>query len=296
MKQKDRSLLYLLTFTMLLFSFSSIFAAVTVTYVNGGPFPYNRTGQTITAFVVTDVNIASFDLITKVQSTLTGAFGRVTDISIQPPLPDIAIPPLNPDLTNADGVLPDDFTRFWGFKDVVPIIMPAATYTVTFTVTTSCAIGQFILTDGGAFEVDPVGPVIATTAFVNTLPVPGYETVTQYSGTTTPLGTYGTYTVVNETPAIVECPASFSLDGCRDTSYEFAAIDPDLQYSCPPATDDQVWSLLLPKPDGAAITAGGFFTFTHQLGAAALGPKVISVVVTDEFLKADTCVFTITVL
>jgi len=60
MRQKDRSLLYLLTFTMLLFSFSSIFAAVTVTYqpVPAG-FPYNSTGQVITATVNTTEKIAA---------------------------------------------------------------------------------------------------------------------------------------------------------------------------------------------------------------------------------------------
>jgi hypothetical protein len=285
MKQKDRSLLYLLTFTMLLFSFSSIFAAVTVTYVNKA-LPYNSAGQTIEATVVTTVDIYTFDLVTKVTSGIPAAFGEV---SVLPGITVVATPP-NPqeplwgwDWTTNVGAGSPDLTRVWGWSlDPSVIMMPAGTYNFTFTVKTTCAVGTFTLGDG-EWPIDPLGMTLATTGFVNG--ATAFEPLVINPGT---------YTVVNETPVITNCPGSFELDACATYSLDFNATDADEAHIC--ASQNLTWSIV-PAVSGASINpVTGEFLYVPGIGAAALGPKAINVRVTDEFLATANCAFTITVV
>ncbi len=201
MRQKDRSLLYLLTFTMLLFSFSSIFAAVTVTYQNAS-FPYNKTGQTITAQVVTNEQIAAFDLMTKVRSTVTNAFGTITGVNVSAVAGAVAN---TTKVRNGS----EDTTRVYGFACGTPVIMAPGTYNFTFTVSTSCDTGAFVMEDGGDWMIDP-DPVIAKTMFVNTSAAEAQVTVTP-----------GTYRVFNTAPTITNCPTQALLyNACDIVNYD----------------------------------------------------------------------------
>ena len=278
MKQKDRSLLYLLTFTMLLFSFSSIFAAVTVTYVNKA-LPYHRIGETIEATVVVTGNpIASFDLITKVTNLTGTAFGTVTGISVLP-----AIPGAIADVTSKVDGVSADFTRFYGWDpDPLVIMLPIGTYNFTFTVNTACGLGTFTLGDG-EWVLDPDGMVSVWTGFVNTSA--GFEPL---------VVTPGTYTLINTAPIISNCPQNSNLDAClaynNGEPYQFTATDPDVP--CVPP----VWSLVAPIPTGAAITATGAFTYDPPTDPASLGPQVMNVRITDEQGATANCQFTVTVV
>jgi hypothetical protein len=277
MKQKDRSLLYLLTFTMLLFSFSSIFAAVTVSYVNKA-LPYHRIGETIEAtVVVTDNPIASFDLITKVTNLTGTAFGTVTGISVLP-----AIPGAIADVTSKVDGVSADFTRFYGWDpDPLVIMMPIGTYNFTFTVNTSCGLGTFTLGDG-EWALDPDGMVYVWTGFVNASA--GFEPLVVNAGT---------YTLFNTDPIISNCPQSSTLDACLayngGVPYQFTATDPDVP--CVPP----VWSLVAPVPTGAAITTTGAFVYDPPTDPASLGPQVMNVRITDEQGATANCQFTVTV-
>jgi len=272
MKQKDRSLLCLLTFTMLLFSFSSIFADVTVTYESKA-LPYNQAG-TITATVVTDVDIISFDLITKV--TAAPAFGLVTNITVDPalPLPPVVVADYT---TNVNGA-PEDITRVYGWDpNPLAVVMPAGQYVFTFAVSTTCALGTFTLGDG-EWVIDPE-IVLATTEFVNADAEAEPLTVN-----------VGTITVFNSNPTITNCPASSDLDACQAyPPLQFTATDPDVPCVAP------VWSLVAPVPSGAAITPTGAFTYDPPTDPASIGAHVITVRITDEFGASNDCVFTVTV-
>jgi hypothetical protein len=276
MKQKDRSLLYLLTFTMLLFSFSSIFAGVTVTYT-GGNLPYNQTGQTINCSVVSTEDIAAFDLITKVATLTGGAFGTVTGINVS------SVPLATADfITKVDGAS-EDQTRISGFDVLTPIILTAnTTYNFIFTVTTSCALGTFTLDDGGIWEVaDPVA-YDAITAFVNT----SSEFV---EVTTVP----GTYTVVNAAPSIVNCPQPFVLNACAVLTYQFEGADADIACLTAP---DLTFSLVDPEA-GMSITPGGLFTYDPPAVAGICGAHSATVKVTDEYgAESAVCTFGIDVV
>jgi hypothetical protein len=100
-----------------------------------------------------------------------------------------------------------------------------------------------------------------------------------------------TVTVVNDTPVITNCPGPSNLDACGIYTLQFTADDPNI---CLPNT--LVWSLVAPVPDGATITAGGLLTFAPLPVPAALGPKVITVKVVDQFGAFALCTFTITVV
>jgi len=289
MKQKDRSLLYLLTLTMLLFSFSSIFAAVSVTYVGGGPFPYNRDATISVIVHVTDNPIWVYDIITKFKSTSGGAFGLVTGLNNLTPVVQI-------DRTSqVDGLplpAPEDFTRMYDMAGLVPIfnpayialdLLPTGVYTCDFTVHTACAIGTFTVDDGDWF--DPSTGTSATTAFYNA------------GGLLEPLTVNSaTYTVVDAPPIITStCPPSQPLDACGVFTYQFTATDADEGFYCLPAAD-LAWSVVVvPPTPTATISPTGLFTFDPATGAAALGPKAITVKVTDEFGVFAQCQFTITV-
>lgn len=273
MRQKDRSFLYLLTFTMLLFSFSSLFAAVTVTY-NPASFPYNSTGQQITATVaVTGEPIAAFDLMTKVKSTVTNAFGTVTAVNVS------SVPGTVADLLKVRGGT-EDTTRIYGFGCNTPTIMPVGNYIFTFTVTTSCDTGAFVLEDGGDWLVDP-DPVFAKTAFVNTNAE--FSTVTVVPGT---------YRVFNTAPVIDNCPSqALVVNACAILNYQFQVTDPD--HGCLPAPD-LLWTIV--SGPGMINGSTGAYMWDPPAVAGICGLHQVQVKVTDEYGAFAICDFQISVV
>jgi hypothetical protein len=256
---------------MLLFSFSSRFAAVTVTYQNKA-FPYNTTGNVITARVVTDEAISAFDLLTNVRSTVTNAFGSITAVNVS------AVAGAVADLTKVDPSSVDS-TRIYGFSCATPTIMPTGTYDFTFTVTTSCDIGQFVLEDGGQWLVDP-DPVNATTQFVK--------------GDATNAGLVvntGTYIVYNQLPIITNCPGqALVFNACAIVKYNFDFSDSSNQ--CLPAADE-TWNVI---SGGGSINSTGNFEWDPPAVAGICGLYEIKVTVTDEYGGKDTCQFEVSLV
>ncbi len=271
MKHRNSSVFCLLLTLVLLFSFSSIYAAVTVTYLPGS-FPYNTTGNNITARVVTDEAIAAFDLMTQIRSTVTNAFGTVTAVNVS------AVAGAAVDLSKiAAGT--EDTTRIYGFSCSNPIIMPAGTYNFIFTVTTSCDTGLFVLEDGGDWVVD-VDPVIASTQFVKT-------DATLASLTVVP----GTYRVFNRPPQVSNCPSqALVFNACALVQYEFDKTDQDIACTGDPNED---WDVI---EGPGSIDSDGSFVWDPPAVAGVCGIYEIKVTVTDEYGGKDTCQFEVSLI
>jgi hypothetical protein len=250
---------------MLLFSFSSIFAAVTVTYMPAPTgFPYNTTGNVIMAQVVTTENIAAFDLMSKVRSTVTNAFGSITAVNVS----SVAGAVVNLTKVNANS---EDTTRIYGFGCATPIIMPTGTYNFTFTFTTSCDTGKFVMEDGGTWVVNDVN---ATTMFVNTSAVAAALTVVP-----------GEYRVFNTAPTITNCPPqALVFNACAIVTYDFNVTDPDI--ACLPAAD-LAWSIV--DGPGMIDASTGLYVWDPPAVAGICGLHEVNVKVTDEYGAYATC-------
>jgi hypothetical protein len=251
---------------LLLFSFSSIFADVTVTYQNGS-FPYNTSGNVITATVETTGDIAAFDLMTKVRSSVTNAFGEVTAVDVS------AVSGAAFDLSK---VTPDDedTTRIYGFDCATPIIMPTGTYDFTFTVTTTCDTGEFVLEDGGDWVVD-VDPVIASTQFVDANAALATLTVNA-----------GAYRVYNTAPTVSNCPgAALVFNACDIVQYDFDKTDPDIACT---GNSNESWAV---TNGPGQINDQGQFVWDPPAVAGVCGLYEITVQVTDEWGGTGSCTF-----
>lgn len=270
MKQRNSSFFLLLTL-VLLFSFSSIYADVTVTYLPGS-FPYNTTGNNITARVNTTEPIAAFDLMTQIRSTVTNAFGTVTAVNVA------AVAGAAANTSKVNGTT-EDTTRIYGFDCSTPVIMPAGTYNFIFTVTTSCDTGAFVLEDGGNWVVD-VDPVIASTQFVKT-------DATLANLTVVP----GTYRVFNRPPVVSNCPpAALVFNACAIVQYNFDFTDQD--NVCTP-TADEAWAVI---SGPGSIDNSGNFVWDPPAVAGVCGIYEIKVAVTDEYGGKDTCQFDVSLV
>lgn len=271
MKLRNSSIFCFLLTLMLLFSYSSIFAAVTVTYLPGS-FPYNTSGNTITARVQTTTPIAAFDLMTKVRSTVTNAFGEITAVNVS------AVPGAAVDLSK---VTPsdEDTTRIYGFDCATPIIMPVGTYDFTFTVTTTCDTGRFVLEDGGDWVVD-VDPVIASTQFVET-----------NAGLATVNVVPGTYRVFNRPPQVSNCPPqALVFNACDIVQYDFDKTDPDIACTGNP---NESWSIV---SGPGQINNDGQFVWDPPAVAGICGIYQIVVRVTDEWGGTGDCQFEVSLI
>lgn len=256
---------------MLLFSFSSIYAAVTVTY-QPGSFPYNTTGNVITARVVATEPIAAFDLMSNVRSTVTNAFGTITSVNVA------AVAGAVANTSKVDGTS-EDSTRIYGFGCATPIIMPAGSYDFTFTVTTSCDTGLFVVEDGGDWVVD-IDPVIASTQFVKTDAT--LATVTSNTGT---------YRVFNRPPVVSNCPAgALVYNACAVVQYNFDKTDPDI--NCAPGPDE-TWAIV--SGPGSIDNSGNFF-WDPPAVAGVCGLYEITVRVTDEYGATADCQFEVSLI
>jgi len=271
MKQRNCSFFYLLLTLMLLFSFSSIYAAVTVTY-QPGSFPYNTTGNVITARVVATEPIAAFDLMSNVRSTVTNAFGTITSVNVAAVAGAVA----NTSKVNGSS---EDSTRIYGFGCATPIIMPAGSYDFTFTVTTSCDTGLFVVEDGGDWVVD-IDPVIASTQFVKTDAT--LATLTSNAGT---------YRVYNTPPTVSNCPpGALVFNACAVVQYDFNFTDPDL--NCNP-NPDQSWAIV---SGPGSIDNTGNFVWDPPAVAGVCGLYEITVKVTDEYGGSANCQFEVSLV
>ena len=271
MKQRNCSFFYLLLTLMLLFSFSSIFAAVTVTY-QPGSFPYNTVGNVITARVVTTEPIAAFDLMSNVRSTVTNAFGTITAVNVS------AVAGAVANTSKVNGTT-EDSTRIYGFGCSTPIIMPTGTYDFTFTVTTSCDTGLFVVEDGGDWVVD-IDPVIASTQFVKTDAT--LATVTSNTGT---------YRVFNTPPSVSNCPGSaLVFNACNIVTYNFDKTDPDIACTANP---NESWSVV---SGPGSIDANGNFVWDPPAVAGVCGLYEITVKVTDEYGASANCQFEVSLV
>jgi len=273
MKQRNCSFFYLLLTLMLLFSFSSIYAAVTVTY-QPGSFPYNTTGNVITVNVNATEPIAAYDLMSKVRSTVTNAFGTITAVNVASVAGSIA----NTSKVNGST---EDTTRIYGFGCSTPIIMPAGSYNFTFTVTTSCDTGNFVIEDGGQWLVDP-DPVLASTQFVKT-----DATLATLNVVT------GTYRVFNRPPAVSNCPgATLAFNACDVVTYEFDKTDPDVACTANP-NGNESWSVVTGP---GSIDDDGSFVWDPPAVAGVCGLYEITVRVTDEYGATADCQFEVSLM
>ncbi len=271
MKHRNSSIFCLLLTGLLLFSFSSIFADVTVTYQNGS-FPYNTSGNVITATVSTTADVAAFDLMTKVRSSVTNAFGEITAVDVS------SVSGAAFDLSK---VTPDDedTTRIYGFDCSTPIIMPAGTYDFTFTVTTTCDTGAFVLEDGGDWVVD-VDPVIASTQFVDANAALANLTVNS-----------GTYRVYNTAPTVSNCPgAALVFNACDIVQYDFDKTDPDVACTGNP---NEVWSVI---SGPGQINNSGQYVWDPPAVAGVCGLYEVTVRVADEWGGTGTCTFEVSLV
>ncbi len=266
MKQRNSLIFCLLLTGLLLFSFSSIFADVTVTYQDGS-FPYNTTGNVITATVNTTDDIAAFDLMTKVRSSVTNAFGEVTAVDVSS---------VSGAVVDMSKVTPDDedTTRIYGFDCATPIIMPAGSYDFTFTVTTTCDTGQFVLEDGGDWVVD-ADPVVASTQFVDANAALANLTVNA-----------GTYRVYNTAPTVSNCPAqALVFNACDIVQYDFDKTDPDNACTGNP---NESWAV---TSGPGQINDQGQYVWDPPAVAGVCGLYEITVQVTDEWGGTGSCTF-----
>lgn len=268
MRKQYLSFFSLLISAMLLFPLGSLFADVTVTFQDAA-FPYNTTGNIITVDVNTDEDIQAFDLLAQVTSTVTGAFGDITNITLT------GIPDGDFDLTQAP------IYRMWGFDPGNVMQMPAGDYTFELEVTTNCEIGEFTIGcyDGWIVDNNAVPPVVANTMFVR----PDASAATHNCVT-------GTYTNFNTAPTITNCPDPAVYNACDQIFYDFDADDPDV----PCTAQNLTWTIEGGSAGGSIDDETGQYAWDPPAIADICDMYDLLVRVTDEWGAYDECEWIIT--
>nr|NIS15433.1 hypothetical protein [candidate division Zixibacteria bacterium]NIT58875.1 hypothetical protein [Fodinibius sp.]NIW39863.1 hypothetical protein [candidate division Zixibacteria bacterium]NIX57590.1 hypothetical protein [candidate division Zixibacteria bacterium]NIY27458.1 hypothetical protein [Fodinibius sp.] len=263
MKQKNLTILSLLTSLMLLVFAGSALADVTVTF-NDATFDVGRTGQTIEMEVTADNPISMFDVIAEIVDN--GAWGTITGASFNL---------LNgtgaSDFSRMDGQ-PEDIFRLYATNlgSCDPVLDAGTSVVVELTVDIGCTEGTFNITPTGIdWDIDAF--TTATTTFVGT------------DCAAEPVqGVMGTYTVKSNAPFFTNCPTDDLIFACTETAnYDFDADDIDLGYCGEELTYDVV-------SGPGSINANGEWTWDSF---GQVGAHNITVSVTDIYGNEDVCDF-----
>jgi hypothetical protein len=271
MKKQYISFFSLLISAMLLFPLGSLFADVTVSFQDA-EFMYNTTGNIIEVNVSTDEDIQAFDLLAEVTSTVTNAFGTVTNVTLT------GIPDSDFDLAQVDGSSAD-VVRMWGFDPANTMQMPVGDYTFEIEVTTNCDTGQFTLECYDGWSVDPLPPVVANTHFS-----------TPAAATATYTCDGGAYRVYNTAPTITNCPDPAVFNACDVIQYDFDADDPD--NAC--TAQNLTWDIVGGNAGGSIDDETGQYLWDPPAVYDICGMYDLLVRVTDEWGAYDECEWIIT--
>ncbi|MBD3381264.1 MAG: T9SS type A sorting domain-containing protein [candidate division Zixibacteria bacterium] len=268
MKQKNLTILSLLTSLMLLIFAGSALADVTVEFIDN-TFSVGRTDQTIEMKVTADSPINMFDVVAEVADG--GSFATVTDVSFN-----LAAGSGGSDLSLVDGPT-DDLFRFWGMNlgACDPILNAGETVAVTLTVDVDCREGIFTITPTGlTWDIDAY--TSATTMFLADC---AEEAVT---------GVMGTYEVVDNPPEFTNCPTEDLLFQCNEpANYDFEADDIDLGY----CNEELTFSMV--SGPGSINGTTGEWTWNS---VGQVGAHNVSVKVTDTYGQEAQCDFVVVIL
>ena len=277
MKQKNLTILSLLTSFMLLVFAGSALADVTVKFIDA-TFDVGRTDQIIEMEVTASDPISMFDVVAEMASG--GAWCTFTDVTFY-----LANGTGDEDLTRMNGPTEDIF-RLWATNlgSCDPVLDAGTSVVVELTVTIGCDEGIFTISPaspeypGIEWYIDPFTTV--TTTFANSSC--GAETVT---------GVMGTYTVQSNPPSFTNCPGiepgAELVFGCNDiVFYNFTFEDADLGFCSELLTFDV-------ESGPGQINAVGRYTWPESIGE--VGTHNIQVSVTDIYDNVDLCNFIIVI-
>lgn len=265
MKQKNLTILSLLTSLMLLVFAGSALADVTVTF-NNATFDVGRTGQTIEMEVTADNPISMFDVIAEIVDN--GAWGTITGASFT-----LLNGTGDADFTRMNGQ-PDDIFRLYATNlgSCDPVLDAGTSVVVELTIDIGCTEGTFNITPTGIdWDIDPF--TTATTTFV------GVDCAAE------PVqGVMGTYTVQSNAPFFTNCPTEDLIFACTDpANYDFDADDIDLGY----CDEELTYAVVSGEGD---IDSDGVWTWDSF---GEVGVHNITVSVTDTYENEATCAFTV---
>jgi Secretion system C-terminal sorting domain len=260
MKQKNLTILSLLTFMLLVFAGSAL-AQVTVEFKDASFF-VGRTGQTIEMEVTAATEISMFDVVAEIADG--GAWGTITAISC------------DSDMSRMDGPTEDIF-RLWAMNlgGCDPVLDAGTSIACELTVDIGCDEGIFTITPTGIdWEIDAF--TTATTTFLNT--DCGAEVVT---------GVIGTYTVEANDPFFTNCPTVDLVFGCNDpANFDFDADDLDLGFC------GEFLEYTMASGPGAIDINDGTWTWNS---VGMVGVHNVGVTVTDTYGYSDQCDFVVVI-
>jgi hypothetical protein len=268
MKQKNLTILSLLTSLMLLVFAGSALADVTVQF-NDATFDVGRTGQTIEMEVTADNPISMFDVIAEIADG--GAWGTITGASF-----DLLNGTGASDFSMMDGPTEDVFRLYaTNLGSCDPVLDAGNSVVVNLTVDIGCDEGTFTINPTGInWEIDAY--TTATTTFVGT------------DCAAEPVqGVMGTYTVQANAPFFTNCPTSDLVFECNEpANYDFDADDLDLGYCNEELTFDMV------SGPGSIDGTTGAWTWNS---VGMVGVHNVSVNVTDTYGYSATCDFIVVI-
>ena len=267
MKQKNLTILSLLTSLMLLVFAGSALADVTVKF-NDATFDVGRTGQTIEMEVTADNPISMFDVVAEIADG--GAWADITGVSFN-----LVNGAGGYDFSMVNGPTEDVF-RLWATNlgSCDPVLDAGATVAATLTVDIGCVEGNFTITPTGIdWNIDAF--TTATTTFVNGSCAE--EAVT---------GEVGVFTVKSNAPFFTNCPTGDLVFGCNEPAhYDFDADDVDLGF-CGEALSYDVTA------GPGSINNNGVWTWNS---VGEVGVHNIQVSVTDSYDNVAYCDFVVVI-
>jgi hypothetical protein len=221
MKQKNLTILSLLTSLMLLVFAGSALAQVTVEFKDA-TFDVGRTAQTIEMEVTATSPITMFDVVAEITSV--GSWGTITNATFN-----LVGGTGDKDFSRMDGqdVLDptpgsdaDDIFRLWAMDlgGCSNVLDAGTVVAVTLTVDIDCHEGDFQIAPTGIDWYIDAFTTATTTFLANCAP----EVVT---------GIVGEYTVKANAPFFTNCPTSPLIFACTETAnFDFDADDIDLGF------------------------------------------------------------------
>ena len=279
MKQKNLTILSLLTSLMLLVFAGSALAQVTVEFLDA-TFDVGRLNQTIEMEVTATSPITMFEVVAEI--TAITSWGTITDATFN-----LVGGTGYKDFTRMDGIdifdpTPgsdaDDMFRLWALDlgGCANVLDAGTVIAVTLTVDIHCNEGDFkIYPTGIDWYIDPF--TSSTTTFLANC---GPEAVT---------GIVGDYTVKANAPFFTNCPTSPLVFACTDpANYDFDADDIDLGFCGEALTFDMCGAA-----DSGDIDPGTGEWNWDSFGD--IGNFNFCVKVTDTYNKTAMCNFQVTI-
>ncbi len=268
MKQKNLTILSLLTSLMLLVFAGSALADVTVQFVDK-TFDVGRVGQTIDMEVTATDAISMFDVVAEIADG--GAYATITGVSFN-----LVNGTGSSDLSMVDGPTEDVF-RLWATNlgSCDPVLDAGTTVAATLTVDIGCTEGVFSITPTGIdWNIDAF--TTATTTFV------GIDCAAQNV-----TGEVGTFTVEANAPFFTNCPNDDLVFGCNEpANFDFEADDIDLGYC------NEELTFAVTAGPGSINAQTGEWTWNS---VGEVGVHNVQVSVTDTYGYEDFCDFVVVI-